>query len=115
MAKKKKQRYDGIIYSTNDNFDYEFDEVAEDETLPPVEQDLRILLDRKIKGGKHATKITGFVGKDEDLKALGKRLKQLCGAGGSTKEGIIIIQGDFREKVSKELQKQGYRFKFSGG
>lgn len=115
MAKKKKQRFDGIVYSTDDDFEYNYDDVEEEETPMPSQQDLRILLDRKIKGGKHATKITGFVGKEEDLKALGKRLKQLCGAGGSAKEGIIIIQGDFREKVGKELQKQGYRFKYSGG
>lgn len=113
MARKKKKRFDGIVYSTNDDFGYEEDGYEED-TPDPGKQDLRIRLDR-LKGNKRATIITGFIGSDDDLKDLGKTLKSRCGVGGSAKDGEIIIQGDMRDKVGKELEKLGYRYKFSGG
>lgn len=114
MAKSKK-RFDGIVYSTNPDYQPEDDHNDAAETLPPNQQDLRVSLNRKIKGGKVATVVTGFIGTEEDLADLGKHLKSKCGAGGSAKDGEILIQGDFRDKVGDELKKLGYRYKFAGG
>ena len=109
---KRKEKY--IVYSTNPDFEEE-DNFYEDETLSPSEQDLRILIDKKHRGGKIVTLVTGFIGTEEDLKSLGKELKSKCGVGGSIKEGEIIIQGEVREKVLKILLDKGYRAKKSGG
>ena len=98
-----------VVYSTNPNFKYEVGEVEEAETLPKEKQALRISLDKRNRGGKKVTLITGFVGKDEDLQELGKWLKGKCGVGGSAKDGEIIIQGDWREKICEILQKDGYQ------
>ena len=98
----------GVLYSTNPDFQYETNEVEEEETLPKEKQALRIALDKKGRGGKVVTLITGFRGTNDDLAALGKELKVKCGVGGSAKEGEIILQGDFRQKVLELLQKAGY-------
>ena len=103
MAKKSSPI--GIVYSTNSDFKYKFDEQTTQETLPNQQQDLRIMLDKKQRGGKKVTLITGFVGTDTDLNDLGKLLKTKCGVGGSAKESEILIQGDFREKVMEILIK----------
>ncbi len=98
----------GVMYSTNPDFQYDKDEVEEEDTLPKEKQLLRITLDKKNRGGKIVTLITGFVGTSEDLTALGKLLKTKCGVGGSAKDGEIIIQGDLRNKVLEILKKEGY-------
>ncbi|MFT4203183.1 MAG: translation initiation factor [Chitinophagaceae bacterium] len=107
MGNKNKSDRNGFVYSTDPNFRFE-PEDNEVETLPPSEQKLRVWLDTKIKGGKTATIIKGFVGTDTDRTDLGKKLKTHCGTGGNTKEGEIIIQGDQREKVLQWLLKNGY-------
>ena len=115
MGKKnKKKDISGVVYSTNQNYDYSYDDEQEEETLPPNEQDLRIVLDRK-KGGKVVTTIIDFIGSKEDLKALGKELKTYCGVGGTVKNGEILIQGDFRDKILALLLKKGFKAKKKGG
>ena len=105
----------GVVFSTNQEYDYEYDEQEEMETLPPKEQTLRILLDRKSRKGKTVTIIEGFVGTEEDLKDLGKMLKSKCGVGGTAKNGEILIQGEFRDKIITLLQQEGYKTKRVGG
>lgn len=96
------------MYSTNPNYNYEMDDDEEHTTLPPSQQRLRVQLDRKNRGGKVVTLVTGFVGTENDLKELGKLLKSKCGVGGSAKDGEIIVQGDFKQKVLELLKKEGY-------
>lgn len=105
----------GVVYSTNPDFQYEHEEESAQKTIPPSQQDLRVKLDKKQRKGKIVTLVTGFVGNEEDLKHLGKKLKTKCGAGGSVKEGEIIIQGNNLDKVMKTLQDDGYKVKKSGG
>lgn len=115
MSKKNKEPKGGIIFSTNPNFEYESDNIEQEETLPPSKQDLRIWLDTKQRKGKAVTLITGFQGNTDDLKELEKNLKSLCGTGGSSKNGEILIQGDFREKIITWLTGKGYKAKKAGG
>ena len=98
-----------VVFSTNHNFQYETEEEEEQELLPKNQQKLRVKLDRKNRGGKTVTLVTGFVGPEEDLKALGKLLKGKLGVGGSAKDGEIIIQGEFKERVIDILLKDGYK------
>ena len=97
-----------VVYSTNPNFNYETDDDEEQVTPAPAPQNLRGQLDRKNRGGKVVTLITGFVGTDNDLKDLGKFLKTKCGVGGAAKDGEIIVQGDFKQKILELLKKEGY-------
>lgn len=118
MAKEKKKiinDFDGIMYSTDPSFIYDEEAAAIDEPIPNAQQDLRVKLDKKNRGGKAVTLITGFIGDDEKLMALAKMLKTKCGVGGAAKDGEILIQGDFRDKVISILQKEGYKVKKSGG
>ncbi|MBS7377823.1 MAG: translation initiation factor [Paludibacteraceae bacterium] len=98
-----------FAYSTNPNFNTEEEE--EIITPEPKEQKLYIELDKRNRSGKSVTLITGFIGKEEDLKELAKKLKSKCGVGGSAKDGEIIIQGDFREKIDNLLTEMGYKTK----
>jgi translation initiation factor 1 len=108
MSKKNKADNNGFVYSTDP--DFKFEESGEDtDTLAAAQQKLRIRLDTKQRAGKAVTLIEGFVGKEDDLQDLGKKLKAFCGTGGSAKDGEIIVQGDHRDKVLQWLQKQGYK------
>jgi translation initiation factor 1 len=108
MSKKNKNDKHGFVYSTDPDFKFENDEERSADTLPSKQQKLRIRLDTKHRGGKAVTLIDGFIGKEEDLEDLGKKLKNYCGTGGSSKDGAIIIQGDQREKVLQWLLKNNY-------
>ncbi|HWK57692.1 MAG TPA: translation initiation factor [Parapedobacter sp.] len=112
---KRKQQYSGIVYSTDEHFAYQETETSEVDTLPNRQQDLRVMLDRKMRGGKTVTLVKGFIGSAVDLEALGKRLKQKCGVGGSAKDGEIIVQGDFKQRIVQLLLDEGYRVKPVGG
>ncbi len=98
----------GVVYSTNPDFQYQTEGQQEEETLPPAKQRLIVGIDRRNRGGKQVTLVSGFVGKAEDLKELGRVLKTKLGVGGSAKDGEITIQGDFRDKVVSILQQMGY-------
>jgi len=108
--KDRKNRVN-VVYSTNQDFKYEYDEVNEPDTIPPQQQNLYVSLDKKQRNGKMVTLVTGFVGKSEDLEQLGKMLKTKCGVGGSIKDNEILIQGNFVERVYALLQTQGYKVK----
>ncbi len=104
----------GMVYSTNPDFQYTTDEAEEAVTLPPAEQNLRVWLDRKQRGGKMVTLVKGFVGRSDDLAELARLLKTKCGVGGAAKEGEILIQGDHRDRVVEILTQSGYRCKKAG-
>ncbi len=104
----------GFVFSTNENFDFS-DTQENIETPENRKQYLELHLDKKNRAGKIATLIKGFQGTDEDLKDLAKKLKTLCGVGGSQKDGEIIIQGNFRDKIIEYLKKEGYNTKRVGG
>ena len=113
MAKKKEKKF--VVYSTNPDFQYQYEGDEVQETLSPADQLLYISIDRKQRGGKEVTLIEGFVGSDEDLKDLSKILKSKCGVGGSAKDGEILIQGNFKQKVADLLVSLGYKIKLKGG
>lgn len=116
MSKKKLTSLNdlgGFVFSTNDNFEYESNEV--EETLSPNEQFLEAHFSNKGRGGKTVTVITGFVGSEDDLKDLAKLLKTKCGVGGSVKDNEIIIQGNYRDKIMELLKKEKYNVKRVGG
>ena len=108
MAKDWKDRL-GMMYSTNPDFEYEYDAEEEQETLPPGEQNLKVEIDKKKRKGKTVTLISGFIGIEEDMKELAKLLKTKCGVGGSAKDNEIIIQGDFKKKIIDILESNNYR------
>ncbi|MBI9066745.1 MAG: translation initiation factor [Salinivirgaceae bacterium] len=118
MAKKEKQDWKdrlNVVYSTNPDYNYDRDKEEEDETLDATKQKLKVSIDRKKRKGKSVTLVEGFIGTEDDLKELAKFLKTKCGVGGSAKDGEIIIQGEFKQKVADILQNLGYKTKLVGG
>ena len=101
----------GVVYSTNPDFVFDLGTEAKAETLAPGKQRLIVSIDRRQRAGKQVTLVTGFVGSEEDLKALAKTLKVRCGVGGSAKDGEITVQGDLRDKVTALLREMGYNAK----
>lgn len=108
MSKKKFPLSDGIVFSTDPDFRPE-PESEPEETLAPAQQRLKVALDTRHRAGKAVTLVSGFIGREEDLEALGKLVKNLCGTGGSVKDGNIIVQGDHRPKVIQWLTTKGYK------
>lgn len=108
MANKSKDKL-GVVYSTDPNYAYQHSQNEESETLPPQQQKLVVRIERKDRGGKTVTLVERFVGKNDDLETLGKTLKSKCGVGGSVKDGVIILQGDFRKRVAEILVAQGFK------
>ena len=121
MSKKSKKHTrdtDGMVYSTNENFDFSpFAALANsnEDTPKNKEQSLKVMIDKKSRGGKKVTLVTGFTGFPKDIEELGKKLKSKCGVGGSVKDREIIIQGDFKDKVYDLLVADGYGVKKVGG
>ena len=113
MGKGKNKRR-GVVYSTNSDFNYDYDDAAEEATLEPADQRLYVSHDGKQRKGKVVTLVEGFVGTTDDLKVLEKMLKSKCGVGGSSKDGIIIIQGQLKDKVHDLLVDAGYGVKKKG-
>ena len=101
----------GVVFSTNPDFQYQEEVAEEAATLPPGKQRLIVGIDRRNRGGKQVTLVTGFVGREDDLRELGRQLKVKCGVGGSAKDGEITIQGDLRDKVTALLKEWGYNAK----
>jgi len=117
MSKKKKNSHkqrEGVVYSTNPDFNYVENIPGLQSTLPNEQQNLIVRIDKKHRGGKVVTLVEGFVGSQDDLKDLAKMLKSKCGVGGSQKDGEIIIQGDFKEKIYLLLIEKKYKAKKSG-
>ena len=112
MAKSNDwKKRDGVVYSTNSDFEFNYSESPSGATLPPQPQNLKVLLDKSMRAGKQVTLVTGFVGSADDLEKLGKALKSKCGVGGSVKDGEVLIQGDHRDKILQILVKEGYKAK----
>lgn len=105
---KKNKSNSPFVYSTDPNF---LPHTKEDKStnLPAEKQKPRIWLETKHRGGKAATVITDIICSDDELKELGKQLKNICGTGGSVKDREIIIQGDHRDKVLNWLLDKGYK------
>lgn len=116
MSKKNNdwKKRDGVVYSTNSDFEFSYDQNEEAQTLPPQQQNLRVQLDKSGRAGKQVTLVTGFIGTAADLETLTKLIKTKCGVGGSQKDGEVLIQGDVRDKVVLILQKEGYKAKRIG-
>ena len=109
MSKKNQPDKNGFVYSTNPNFSFQSEENNNTETLPSHQQKLKIKLDTKHRAGKAVTLVENFIGINNDLEELGKKIKNFCGTGGSVKDNFIIIQGDQREKILQWLIKNNFK------
>ncbi len=98
----------GVVFSTASDFDYQTDTEEEVQTLEAKSQKLRVRIEKNGRGGKTVTIVSGFVGSEDDLKELGKALKSKCGVGGSAKDGEVLVQGDFKQRVIEILRTMGY-------
>lgn len=98
----------GVVFSTASDFDYQTDAEEEVQTLEAKSQKLRVRIEKNGRGGKTVTIVSGFVGREDDLKELGKVLKSKCGVGGSAKDGEVLVQGDFKQRVIEILRTLGY-------
>ena len=115
MAKKNNwKKREGVVFSTDADFSFNYGGESDAATLPPSQQNLKVMLDKSGRAGKQVTVVQGFTGNTKDLEALGKFLKTRCGVGGSVKEGEVLIQGDRREQIVQLLQAEGYKAKRSG-
>lgn len=114
MKKNDWKKREGVVFSTDPSFNYTTGAGQEEPTLPPGRQRLRVELDRSGRAGKTVTMVTGFVGASADRESLCKLLKASCGAGGSVKDGEILIQGDMRRKIGQTLEKEGYKVHMIG-
>lgn len=113
---KNRKTREGVVYSTAENFEYSFQPpMGEKGTPKPAQQNIRVMLDKKQRAGKKVTLVTGFIGTEDNLKELGKKLKSKCGVGGTVKDGEIMVQGDFRDRVMELLLADGYKAKKAGG
>lgn len=115
MKKNDWKKREGVVFSTDSNFDFQQGASREANTPPPSQQNLKVLIDRSGRAGKQVTIVSGFVGQAQDLEDLAKVLKTKCGVGGSTKDGEILIQGDVRDKLMQILANAGYKAKKAGG
>lgn len=111
----KNAKRTNVVYSTNPDFHYESEANEKQETLAAEEQTLYVSIDRKKRAGKEVTLVEGFIGSENDLKELAKFLKNKCGVGGSAKDGEILIQGKWKDKVAELLEEKGYEVKKKGG
>ena len=84
-------------------------------SVPPHQQTVYLHRDSKGRGGSSVTLLKNLILSEEDMKQLAKRLKQICGSGGTVKHNILEIQGEHREKIAEELKKKGYKVKIAGG
>jgi translation initiation factor 1 len=84
-------------------------------SLPPNQQTVYLHRDSKGRGGKTVTLVKKLVLSEGDMKEMAKKLKQLCGSGGTVKDDEIEIQGEHREKIAETLVKMGYKVKIAGG
>lgn len=100
-----------MVYSTDPGYHYQPDQVEESKTPPGRQQNLRVRIERNHRGGKTVTVVDGFIGSTADLEVLGQQIKKKCGVGGSVKDGLILIQGDLKDRVVKMLMDMGYRAK----
>lgn len=104
----------GMVYSTNPDFAFDSGEEKEADTPPKNRQKLRVGIERKNRGGKVVTVVKGFVGAEAAfgaeaaLKELGRMLKTKCGVGGAVKDGEIIIQGEWKQRIVELLGADGY-------
>jgi len=105
----KNKKMEGIVYSTDPDY-RPFENLFENVNVKqPAKQNLLVRISTQGRGGKRATLVQRFEGSEQELENLAKELKKHCGTGGSVKDGEIIVQGDFIQKVVDFLLSKGYK------